>query len=73
MQDMHLAFLVAVYRTTWWLDDLPISPSLEFRQLMTAQGMIGELAHMLKDSLDQRPCRARIIQGDVVCDRLQIT
>jgi hypothetical protein len=67
---MNLALLVPVDGAARWLNNLPVTPPFELGQLGTAQWMLGELTHVLEDALDERPCRGRIIQGDVVSYRL---
>jgi len=49
---MNPALLVPVDRAARGLNNLPVTPPFELRQLGTAKWMIGELAHMFKDALD---------------------
>jgi hypothetical protein len=63
---MHHALLMPIYHPTWFLKQLPIPPTLKFRQFRAAQGVLRKLVHMLHNSLHQRPRRGRVVQGDVV-------
>lgn len=72
VEDVYPALLVSVDGSARRLDDLPIPPPFELWQFGSAQGMSSQLTHMLNDTVDERSCRGRIVQGDVVGYRLKI-
>jgi hypothetical protein len=49
---MNPTLLVPVDGAARRLNNLPVTPTFELGQFGTAEWMIGELTHMLKDALD---------------------
>lgn len=70
VQDVHVIAVLAIEDATWRLNNLPITPALELRGLGAALGMSSKLPYMLKYALDQPTRRFRIIQCDVVGNRV---
>jgi hypothetical protein len=73
VQYVDVTLFVPIDDSTRRLNDLPISPPLELRQLGTTEGMLGQLAHVFDHTLNERSRRSWLVQGDVVSDRLQVT
>lgn len=72
MEDVHPSLFVPVDDPTGWLNDLPVPPAFELRELGTASWMLSELPNVPDDALDEVTCRDGIVQGDVVGYRLEV-
>jgi len=61
MEDEDAVGFLPVEDSARRLDDLSVPPTSKLRRLRSASRMIDELIDMVKDTLDQRARRVRIL------------
>jgi hypothetical protein len=72
IEDVNAITVLPIEHSAGGLNDLPVSPTLEFLWLGAASGMIRQLLLVFEDTLHQLLSSLWILQRDVVCDGIQI-
>ncbi len=72
MQGEDFAPGMAVENAAGWFHDLPITGTPEFSRATAAVGVIGKLPNVAEDAFDKLCGSGRILECDVVSDRINI-
>ena len=72
MEYVHTAFFVTIDCPAGRLDNLSVPPTLKLGKLRATQRMLGKLADVFHNPLDQLPRSRGVIQSDVVSNRFKV-
>lgn len=73
MQNEDATRVLTIEDPAWGLDNLSISPALEFQRLGTAPWVVFQLINVMKDSLNEAASSLWIVQCNVISDGVKIT